>query len=195
MEDSRPETGPAPPKVGAETFAYFLKRIHADSETAGREYARLRDKLAGFFAMRGDSDPEAAADEALDRVAAKMAGGAQVPDIRRYSLGVARLVALERQRRTKREQQAFVEFNGERENRFDELTEQTYRLMRDCLERLTEREKQLLTDYCCDARGRERARWRETLAGQWGLTTLALRLRVHHLRARLADCVKKSAKK
>lgn len=195
MEDLRPGARLASSQVGAETFAYFLKRIHADSETAGREYARLRDKLAGYFALRGDGDPETAADETLDRVAAKIAGGAQVPDIGRYCLGVARLIVLERQRQNQREQKAFAGFSEERENRFDELAEQAYRRMQDCLERLAEKEVKLLTDYCRDAKGWEKARWRETLAAQWGLTTLALRLRVHHLRARLAECVKKNAKK
>ncbi len=85
-------------QVNQEIFATLLNSLHPDAIVAGREYVRLRDKLTSFFDLRGDNDPETAADETLDRAARKVAAGTIVPEIGRYCVGIARLVFLERQR-------------------------------------------------------------------------------------------------
>ena len=195
MKDSRPDGLPARQTASAETFANFLQQFHADTETAGREYARLRRKLLGFFEMRGDHDPPTAADETLDRAALKLAEGKAVPDIGRYCLGIARLVTLERYRQSQREKNSFLGFAKNQENKFDEQLEQAYRLMARCLEQLPAREQELLTAYCQELQGQERARRRLKLAEEWETTTMGLRLRVHRLRLRLSECVKKAQNK
>jgi DNA-directed RNA polymerase specialized sigma24 family protein len=191
MEEALPGAAPAPQTFGETALAGFLQSLHADGDAAAREYERLRAKLTGYFAMRGDADPESGADETLDRASAKIAAGAAVPDVGRFCLGIARLVALERYRRAQRERQAFTGFAENRENRFDEEIENTYKLMALCLEQLPAAERELLTEYCRDLRGQARARQRGALAEKWDTTTLGLRLRVHRLRQRLADCVRK----
>ena len=190
MPESAPDVLPAQPKAGPETFASFLQCLHADSAQAGREYTRLRDKLRGFFELRGDSDPDTAADETLDRAASKLAGGVNAPHIGNYCLGVARLVALERQRQAMRERQAFSQLAETRSDPFDAQMEQAYQLMARCLEKLPRAEQELLTDYCRNLGGGQRARQREALATAWQTTPAGLRLRVHRLRLRLAECVK-----
>lgn len=191
-EDSRPGESPARLSADAQAFANFLKHLDADPDAAGREYARLRRKLLGFFSLRGDTDPDSGADETLDRTAAKLAAGAVVPEIGPYALGIARFVSLERNRLTQRERQAFIGFTENRGAAFDERAEQVYRLMAHCLEQLPPREQELLTAYCQDLRGLAQAEQRQQLAEVWGTTAMALRLRVHRLRLRLADCVKKT---
>ena len=144
--------------------------------------------------MRGDPDPLTAADETVDRAAAKIAEGIVVPDIRRYCLGIARLVGLERYRQAQREKNSFLGFAKNQESKFDEQVEEAFRLMAHCLEQLPQREQELLTAYCQELQGQERAQKRLQLAEQWDTTTMGLRLRVHRLRLRLAECVKKGTK-
>ena len=66
-----------------------------DPDEAGRRYLRLHQKLEGYFQFRGVADPIAASDEALDRAARRIAEGAEVPDINKFCLGIARFIIKE----------------------------------------------------------------------------------------------------
>ncbi len=178
-------------QVNQEIFAALLNSLHPDAIVAGREYVRLRDKLTSFFDLRGDNDPETAADETLDRAARKVAAGTIVPEIGRYCVGIARLLFLERQRLTYRARHAFSHFTENHTDPPDESTQQRYRLMAQCLAQLPQSEQELLANYCRkNAAGREFARQRAALAQIYQTNAAGLRLRVHRLRLRLAQCVK-----
>jgi hypothetical protein len=179
--------------MSREIFAGLLRQLHTDADTAAREYARLREKLLGYFDLRGDHDPDTAADATLDRAAAKLAAGVEAPNVGRYCLGIARMVALERQREAQRERAAFQHFHEERAARLDEQTEAALRLMADCLEKLSDADRELLAAYCRRAPGEKHARRRTALAAAQQMAPATLRLRVHRLRQKLHDCVKKSA--
>lgn len=191
MTDPTPDTPPGRRDVSPEAFALFLKRLSPDGEEAARIYTRLHQKLINFFRMRGLSDPGDAADDTLDRAAARIAEGTPVPDADKYCLGIARNVAKERWRREQRELTTAQDFVALQ--RFDEEEEikRIHLVLKPCLDELAAEERELLLAYCHVARGRERAEHRRHLAATRQTTVLALRMRVTRLRAVLTDCVRK----
>jgi DNA-directed RNA polymerase specialized sigma24 family protein len=178
-------------EVSPEAFARLLAALSPDAEEAGRLYTRLHQKLISFFQMRGLSDPGDAADDTLDRAAARLAQGAQAPDVSKYCLGIARNVARERWRREQREEPVAEDFvvvaaeTGE-----DEEIRRIHLVLKPCLEQLAPEERELLVAYCRVARGRARAEHRRALADARQTTVLALRMRVTRLRSILTDCVR-----
>ena len=191
MTDLSPP-GPAGRRnMSPEDFARFLNPLSTDAEEAGRIYTRLHRKLAGFFALRGVSDPGEAADDTLDRAAARINAGAAVPDLPRYCLGIARNIARERWRREQRESAASADFAARLAGGDDEEVERIHRVLKPCLEQLTADERELLLAYCQVAHGRERAEHRRRLAESRQTTVLALRMRVTRLRVALSECVRK----
>src|SRR4051794_17830168 len=92
--------------VDSDAFSAFLMLLASDPEEAGRRYARLHQKLVGFFSLKGVSDPVFAADEAIDRAIVKIKAGALVPDVSRYCFGIARNIVKEGWRQAQRESSA-----------------------------------------------------------------------------------------
>lgn len=178
--------------VKPEEFARLLEALSMDGEEAARLYTRLHKRLAGFFRLRGVSDPGEAADETLDRAAIRIADGAPVPDAGRYALGIARYVAKERLREEQREGTASADFIDALDAAgFDAESERYYELLKTCFEQLEGEEQKLLVAYCKVLRGRARAEHRRRLAEKMKTTVVALRMRVTRLRGILSDCVRK----
>ena len=159
-----------------------------DPEEAGRRYLRLHQKLAGYLQFRGVADPTAAADEALDRAGRRIAEGAEVPDIDRFCLGIARFIIKEGWRLNNRESAAFLQFLAQHDHPSDEVDR--FSLMKMCFEKLPHNDKQLLTLYCAAPAGRARAKYRVELAEQLNFSVTAMRVRVTRVRHSLDDCVK-----
>ena len=160
-----------------------------DPEEAGRLYLLLHQKLVGFFRLRGVADSVDCADEALDRAARRIAEGAEVPDINKFCLGIARFIIKERWRVDTRESAAFLQFL-ELNVSVSENDLNRFSLMRSCLDQLPQYDRELLNSYCSVPRGRARAKHRSELAEERHLTVSALRIRVTRLRRGLDDCVK-----
>ena len=191
MADS-PRKDPQPPQgMNSEMFARFLELLAPDGEEAGRRYTRLHKKLTGFFRLKGISDPESAANEAIDRAILKIAAGATVPDAEKYCLGIARNIAKERYRRVRREDHALRKFIQGLNQSSVEQVERIYAVLKPCFEQLATDEQQLLLAYCNDIQGRARAQHRRALAEARKLSVLALRIRVTRLRNSLAECVRR----
>jgi len=162
----------------------LMDALGSDRERAGEEYNRLRSRLTVFFCVRGDDSPESGADETIDRVAARLAAGEAVLDVRRYSLGVARLVALERYRAHSREAAALEEF-AVPPPAADPECELRFELLARCLAEMSPEDRWLLVNYYEDLPGAQRMRQRRELAARLNLSLNLLRLRVHRLRLRL----------
>ena len=176
--------------MSPEDFARFLERLSPDREEAGRRYLNLLNKrLVGFFGMKGVADPAEAAEETIERATAKIAAGAEVPDVEKYCLGVARNVALERWRLERREDAAFRGFVEAVAVDSSAEVERIERILKPCFDGLGGEDRELLLSYCRAPEGESRARQRRRLAEEMHTTMLALRIRVSRLRARLADCV------
>lgn len=164
-----------------------------DPDEAGRRYLRLHQKLAGYFQFRGVADPTASADEALDRAARRIAEGAEVPDINKFCLGIARFIIKEGWRFNNRESAAFLQFLEQHNRATDDQTDR-FSLMKTCFEQLSQYDRELLNSYCASPPGRARAKYRLELAEKLNRTVKYLRVCVTRLRRELDNCVKELSK-
>jgi DNA-directed RNA polymerase specialized sigma24 family protein len=178
-------------------FASLLTFICPDDpDEASRRYLRLHQKLAGYFRLKGMSDPVSDADDALDRAAEKIVKGQDIPDIDRFCIGIARNIVLERLRQKKREESAFLKFvANNRDNNTEAMVDRITNLMKPCFEQLPQDDQDLLTSYCKVPPGMDRAEHRRQLARSLKSSISALRIRVTRLRRGLENCVKVLSKK
>jgi len=181
--------------MNPENFARFLECLSPDVEEAGYRYTRLHQRLVGLFNIKGISDPVSAADETLDRAARKIYSGADVPDIDKYALGIARNIARERRRYEQREEAGFLNFIERLNNNSDEEVERIQLVLQPCFEQLPVEDQQLLAAYYHAVQGRARAEYRLQLAESMKITVVALRMRVTRLRSNLTDCARKQSEK
>lgn len=178
-------------------FASLLRFLCPDDpDEASRRYLRLHQKLAGYFRLKGMSDPVRDADDALDRAAEKIVKGQDIPDIDRFCIGIARNIVLERLREKKREESAFLKFIAQNQDSSTEtLVDRITNLMKPCFEQLPKDDRDLLTSYCKVPPGVDRAVHRRQLAESLKSTISALRIRVTRLRRGLENCVKALSKR
>jgi DNA-directed RNA polymerase specialized sigma24 family protein len=174
--------------LSARGFARLLDRLHPDSVQAGQEYERLRRVLVKFFDWRGLASPDECADEVLDRLAVKL-GETAVEDVKKYALGIARLVALERRRGpafSPIDETAHASIAAQAANDDPDPLRDCFDR---CLEQLPEESRLLLLRYY-DGERSVKISNRQRLASALGLTDNALRSRVQRLRDRLEQCVR-----
>lgn len=164
-----------------------------DREEAGRRYSVLHAKVAGFFRLKGMTDPEGDADDALDRAGEKIRKGYNIPDINKFCIGIARKIVLERLRQKRREENAFLKLIQDNEDTAS-LEEQMNR-MKWCFMQLPAKERYVLLKYCNVPPGLDRAEYRFDLAKRLNSTIGALRIRVARRRQRLHDCLKRMKEK
>lgn len=160
-----------------------------DPDEASNRYLRLHQKLAGYFRLKGMSDPINDADDALDRAGKKILEGVPIPDIDRFCMGIARNIVRERLRNRRRETSAFLHFFEHSQND-NSLLDRIINLMKPCFEKLPAEDRDLLNSYCKVPPGLSRAEHRRQLAERLKSTIAALRIRVTRLRRALEDCVK-----
>jgi hypothetical protein len=187
-------------EVNAQPFTALLAFLcpedsNEDPDEANRRYLRLHQKLAGYFRLKGMSDPVSDADDALDRAGQKIVEGVPIPDIERFCMGIARNIVLERSRNKKREESAFLQFlEHSRNNTTETVVDRITNLMKPCFEKLGLKDRDLLNSYCKVPPGETRAEHRRQLAESLESTIAALRIRVTRLRRELEDCVKALSK-
>ena len=192
MPNNSSDTHPDGRGEKGQYFAALLNCLCPDDpEEANRHYLRLHKKLAGYFRLKGMSDPEADADDALDRAAEKIAKGQVIPDIDKFCLGIARNIVHERLRAQKRQETAFQNFI---ENCLDKSTqavvERIMKLMKPCWDKLSQDDQNLLIEYCKVPPGVDRAEHRRQLAARRNSSISALRIRVARLRRGLEVCMR-----
>jgi DNA-directed RNA polymerase specialized sigma24 family protein len=179
---------PAARSITAAGFACLLARLDADPGTAAAEYERLRLTLVKFFDWRGAWDPDACADEAIDRLVARLEGDTDVADVRRYAHGIARLVLLERlraQAHAPPDDESSLANLAAPADEADPLRECFER----CLAALPPDGRTLLLEYY-SGDGQTRIQNRRRVARTVGVSENALRSRVHRMRDRLERCTR-----
>jgi DNA-directed RNA polymerase specialized sigma24 family protein len=174
--------------LSANGFARLLERLHADPEEAAQEYERLRRALLKFFDWRGVSPADECADVVLDRLAAKL-DATVVQDVRKYAYGIARLVALERQRGPMFAPIEAIPSGSLTANPPAEDGSGMLDCFEHCLGELSEENRSLLLRYYEGERGAKIAN-RRSLATLLRVTENALRSRVQRLRDRVEQCVR-----
>lgn len=175
--------------ITAAGFACLLARLDADPDTAAMEYERLRLTLVKFFDWRGAWDPDACADEAIDRLVAKLEGDTDVADVRRYAHGIARLVLLERLRAQAHappvDESKLATMAAPPADQADALLECFER----CLAALPPDGRALVLEYY-DGDGQMKIQNRRRVARSIGVSENALRSRVQRVRDRLERCTR-----
>lgn len=171
----------------------LLQQLSPDREQAGRQYEQLRRRLITVFAGRRCLDPEALADETLDRVARKIAESpgwagestAATPLV----FGVAWNVAREsfRERRPVSMPEGWDPAGSCRREETDEA-ERTQRCLDGCLAQLPDKDRDLLLAYFRETRG-TRIALRSRLAKEMGLSATGLRVKVHRLVTTMRVCL------
>lgn len=171
-----------------EALDALLDALGPDREQAGAQYETIRRKLVRLFEWRGCAFPDELADETINRVARRMAGGVELrsSDPFGYFCGVAHLVYKEVLRRQKREHDALESgdwppIGGEEPSNDPRLD-----LLRDCLQGLDEEQRRLVLQYHQED---NHINSRKVLSLELGVPMNALRIRVHRLRRRLEECV------
>jgi DNA-directed RNA polymerase specialized sigma24 family protein len=163
-------------------FDTFLRALAPDQDEAGRTYETTRACLLRFFETCQCFPADELADEALDRIARRIFEGVQVSDLRRYALGVARRVASEH-RKSMHTSAPLPSYLAQPAGYDDDpLTAQLDALERG-LARLPGSERDLVLSYF---RQEGAPRSRRQLSQDSGLSRVALRVRVHRIRKKLA---------
>jgi RNA polymerase sigma factor (sigma-70 family) len=157
-------------------------------------FESMRDKMVIFFEVRHCIDPEELADETLERVLQKLCQGTEVSDLIRYSYGVAKNIFHEHLRR-ERAKQKYVEAEKHRSgpdpsDDTDDaaLREQRLQYLEDCLARLSEQGRSLLSEYY-KFTGQLKLDHRKKMAEELNISREALTLRVFHLKRKLKKCI------
>ena len=175
-------------------FSLLLRRFDANEECAALKYEDLRFRLTQIMKWKGcyESDADALADEALDRVARKIEQGEQIENVKAYAMSVARFVLLEHTRKR-------------RELGVDELPEVPIHMnlddidgpdlriqcLRKCLVEVSQNEtdQRLIVGYYDTASEAKNKEIRRQLAEQYGLTATALKVKACRIRAKLERCI------
>jgi DNA-directed RNA polymerase specialized sigma24 family protein len=164
----------------------LLARLDPDQNQAAYEYKHLHRALVRFFDWRGVWPPEDAADEALDRLAARLDGDAAIDDVRGYALGIARMLLHEwRRRPIAASLDGAAGLAAPQPPDVDDLLQDSFER---CLAELPTDARSLLLRYYEGQLGGKIAN-RRRLAASLGISESALRNRVQRLRNRIEACV------
>jgi RNA polymerase sigma factor (sigma-70 family) len=186
------QAAPASPRKWAltqEAFDTLLTSLGEDRESAGEKYLEIRGNLTRFFEWRGCRFPEDHADETINRVAKRLAEGEEIRNPSSYCMGVARMLLLEINKESARKQQALSELTGSTitSNESEEF-EARIDCLRDCLQRLSSDNRELILQYYNAEKG-AKIDSRKKLAEQLGISINTLRMRALRIRENLQRCV------
>ena len=178
----------------SETFEKLLSLLHADRDQAGTEYELLRVRLITYFERRACPVADWLTDEVLNRLMRRLEEGEHILEPMHYAYGIAKWIWVEYQKKSQREASSLdelppipVEWLGEWMEQTD--AQQWQARLYDCLNELPEEDRYLLLQYLCQEEMKNKEA-RKALADAMQLSALALRLRVHRFKARLAECLK-----
>jgi DNA-directed RNA polymerase specialized sigma24 family protein len=167
-----------------EDFDRLLAWLGAGPEEAGRKYEEIRRSLIKIFTCRGCHEPEDLADEAINRVAARL------PQIEAdytgeralYFYGVANNVHLEYLRRRPAPHAPPAAPTPSEED------EREYECLLSCVGGLSPANRELVLQYYREEK-RAKIDNRKHLAERLGIALNALRIRAHRIRLGLQRCV------
>lgn len=168
----------------------LLDHLGPDRTAAAERYEEIRRRLIRLFRWRGCDHADELADETINRVADKVAGGLEIQadDPFRYFCGVAHLVFKEILRRERRARAALDEVRHLPSPPDPDDEDERLAWLRECLGSLSQDHRQLILDYQ-RGEGGERIRRRREIAERLAIPMNALRIRVHRIRVRLEECV------
>jgi DNA-directed RNA polymerase specialized sigma24 family protein len=171
-----------------EAFDLLLSWLDPERERAGEKYEEIRARLIKVFSYRGCHTPEELADETINRVARKVDAVAESydGDPALYFYGVAQMIHLEYSRRKPEVPPQVLSLADD--------TEHEHQCLDECLDRLTEANRELILQYYTDE-SRRKINNRKELARRLGIGPNALRIRAHRVRDGLEKCIDTCMKK
>lgn len=177
------------------SYDHLLSRLDNDPQRAADAYDLLRRKLVMFF-LNGCQFPQDLADEVLNRAARRSAEGVEIKNLSAYCFSVAQNVRYEQwyenekarrnQAAMQQQMQSRAPTTPEQQLLDKEQAERRSICLRECLRRLPEDERKLFLAY--QREDHHQAARRRELAGQWAISPVGLRTRVHRLRLRIEGC-------
>ncbi len=172
-----------------DAFDGLLESLSSDRNEAGKRYLEIRRNLVRLFEWRGCSMPDEYADETLNRCARKIAAGEEIRDIAAYSIGVARMLLLEKRRERDRETRPLDEAPEPRTMPAELPGDQELRMecLRRCLDQLAPENRSLILNYYQGDKG-QKIEARKGLGDLFGLPAGTLRMRALRIRERLQMC-------
>lgn len=175
-------------------FEGLLRFLDPDRDRAAARYEDIRRRLTKLFSWRGCLNSDEYVDRTMDRVARRLAEGAEVrvADPYQYVYGVAQNILREHWREPGRRWVVIApgadaysqaeDVVGEERVRF----ERTLLCAEECVARLPARTRALFLAYHAEP---GRIARRRALAASLGIPINALRIRVHRIRAAVERCV------
>ena len=180
--------------VNAVTLQRLLEQLHPEVDLAAEQYRALHERLVRFFDWRNAEDPEALADEAIDRLAARLSSiesSDTVRDPSSFVLGIARLLLLEEGRRKQKLLVMAEQLHADAVNsRPAPDAEIMHNALDHCLARLTADRRDLIQSYYLHQGERKIVEHRLMAAAQ-GLSGNTLRNRMLRTRRELETCMRK----
>jgi DNA-directed RNA polymerase specialized sigma24 family protein len=181
-----------------ENLTRLILRLDRDTTSAWEKYQNIRCRLTKFFECNHFTGSEDLADRVLDRVAAKLESE-EIREVAEFSIGVARFVCLEEQRR--RKPTVYMEDlpgggeglptrrdpSGEIVDKIDR--ERQLACLEPCLARLSPEDRRLVLLYY-SAEDNLQIGFRKQLAESFDISLENLRRRACMIRTRLGTCIK-----
>jgi DNA-directed RNA polymerase specialized sigma24 family protein len=172
----------------------LLAALGSVNGQVGERYVKLREKLVDFFLWNRSRRPQEDADEAMDRLARRVAEGEPIVNVASYAQKIARLVLLESNARSRREA-AVAEFSvtltSDRSQ--EDEDEKTFDCLEPCLKKLPAESRALIVEYY-SGKGAALIETRRQMALRLGVTANGLRNRALRVRRELEECITQSAR-
>jgi hypothetical protein len=171
-------------------FDALLAALDSDRNVAAERYAALRERLSRFFAWNNAADPDAQADEVLDRVTRRVASSESddeaVRQPEKFAAGVARMLLREgwRAQKANAEMVSMFQQQNADQGRLQEEQREMERLsglLEECLAELPAQHQALIRRYY-SMEARSQIDGRKQLAEEFNISLNALRNRALRIR-------------
>lgn len=170
-------------ELNQESFESLLRWLNSDREQAGKRYEDIRARLIKIFGSRGCAEPEALADETINRVAKRVEEISKTysGDQALYFYGVANKIYMEQLRKQK---------PIERLPPVPDMDdyEEEYVCLEGCIGHLPARSRDLVLQYY-EHEPQDKIVQHQRLAERLGIGLNALRIRAHRARLTLRKCI------
>ena len=177
------------------TLNTLLGVFDPDEEAAAVAYQKLHTRLSRFFEWNDIDDPNALADEALDRLARRACDGDGKEELRdpvAFTLGIARLLVQEEARRDRKKIDALRQWAA-RTGPSDPDAEAMDKTLQNCLSKLQPDRRALVDRYYLHS-GKKKIEIHRALAEEAGISINALRNRALRVRQELEACMRRHTK-
>lgn len=168
--------------------AFSEKARHRPRPIRG-DYEDIRKRTIRYFESRGINEPDVWTDEVIDRAARRLEIAGDVEEPRSFVAGVARLVALDARRSSRKAQEALYRMKSEDSEAIEqdavEQEDPRLAILQRCLNAFSPQDKSLLVQYY---EGKLRD-GRKGLCQSLGVGSGKLRVRAHRLRVRLESAL------